>query len=201
MKAFHTVLLGSAMAVAAAAAPAQTSPSSVVDQREAHQEQRIGQGIANGEVSAHEAYRLERQQARIDATEAAAQADGQLNPAERARLNRMQDTASRDIWQQKHDQSTANTQMAPAAPPTSSALVDRRESMQDARIRQGISNGQIDAREAWRLEQQQSRIQTAEARADADGHVSAAEHARLERMQDRASASIWHQKHDRQRAR
>lgn len=201
MKAFQTVLLGAAMAVAAAAAPAQTSPSGVVDQREDHQEQRIGQGIANGDVSAREAYRLERQQGRIDAAEAAARADGPLNPAERARLNRMQDTASRDIWQQKHDQPTASTQMAPAAPPTSGALVDRRESMQDARIRQGIGSGQIDAREAWRLEQQQSRIQAAEARADADGHVSRAEHARLERMQDRASADIWHQKHDRQRAR
>lgn len=201
MKQFSNVLTGAALALACAASFAQQAATpSVADQRQAHQEQRIQQGIANGSVSAREAYRLERQQGRIDAAEAAAKADGTVSGAERERLNRMQNNANAAIVQQKHDVNTASTRMAPAAPPTSGALVDRRESAQDARIRQGIASGQIDAREAERLEREQSRISAAEARANADGHVSGAERTRLERMQQRASADIHHQKHDRQHA-
>ncbi|NML13908.1 hypothetical protein [Azohydromonas caseinilytica] len=199
MKQFHNALIAAFLALAGAAAVAQPATPGV-DQREARQEQRIRQGVASGEISAREAYRLERQQGRIDAAEAAARADGRLNGAERERLNRMQDHASADIWQQKHDAHTASTAMAPAAPPRSGVLVDRRQAAQDKRIRQGIASGQIDAREAARLEREQSRIQAAEARARADGHVSGAERERLNRLQEHASADIRHQKHDGQRA-
>ena len=201
MQQFPNALIGATLALACLSAFAQPAAPSAVNQREAHQDQRIQQGIANGDLSAREAYRLERQQGRIDAAEARARSDGQLSGAERERLHRMQDQANRDIWQQKHDAPTASTRMAPAAPPTSAAAVDRRQSEQDTRIRQGIASGQIDAREAARLGQEQSRIQAVEARARADGQVSGAERERLERLQDRASDAIWHQKHDAQRAR
>lgn len=201
MQQFPNALIAATLALASLGAFAQPASPSVVNQREAHQDQRIQQGIANGDLNAHEAYRLERQQGRIDAAEARARSDGRLSDAERERLNRMQDNANRDIWKQKHDAPSAGTPMAPAAPPTSSAAVDRRQSEQDARIRQGISSGQIDAREAARLEQQQANIQAAEARARADGKLSGAERERLNRMQQRANADIQHQKHDPQHAR
>ena len=201
MKQFSNVLTGAALALACAAAFAQQPGGPGVSaQREALQEQRIRQGIADGSLSAREAYRLERQQGRIDAAQAAARADGHLSAAERERLDRMQDQASAAIRQQRHDVNTVSTRMAPAAPPTSGALVDRREAAQDARIRQGIASGQIDAREALRLERGQSHIQAVEARARVDGHLSGAERERLNRLQQRASADIQHQKHDPQRA-
>lgn len=200
MKQFSNALISTTLALAGMAAFAQQAPLSNADKRDAQQEQRIQQGVASGQVTAREAYRLERQQGRIDAAEAAANADGKVTPAERARINRMQNQANRDIHQQKHDVNSASTAMAPAAPPTSNATVDRRESTQDARIRQGITSGQIDAREADRLERQQSRIDAYEAHARADGQLSAQERARLNRMQNQANADIWHQKHDNQRA-
>jgi tellurite resistance protein len=206
MKQFPNALTAAALALAALAAQAQQVPANPVNpaaaeqQRDARQEKRIQQGVASGQVSAREAYRLERQQGRIDAAEAAANADGRVSPSERAHLNRMQNQANRDIWQQKHDVNSAQTTMAPAAPPTSTAPVDRRESTQDARIRQGIASGQIDAREAERLEREQSRIDAAEAHARADGQISAQERARLNHMQNQANADIWHQKHDKQHA-
>ena len=44
----------------------------------------------------------------MKATEDCLKANGNLTPAERARLTRMQDRASRDIYRLKHNPVTAN---------------------------------------------------------------------------------------------
>lgn len=75
---------------------------------------------------------------------------------------------------------------------------DRREVRQDARIQQGVNQGSITPAEQARLQQQQQRLDRAEARAESDGRVSAAERQRLERRQDAASRQIHRQKHDAQ---
>jgi hypothetical protein len=86
--------------VAIAALPADAR----INQRQAHQQSRIGYGVANGSLNARETYRLERQQAHIAAYEARSRADGGgLSPRERLRSERMQDRASRNIYRQKHD--------------------------------------------------------------------------------------------------
>ncbi|ANE55197.1 MULTISPECIES: hypothetical protein [Methylomonas] len=74
-----------------------------VDRRQEIQEQRIEQGIESGELTRREANRLERQQMRIERQENAAQADGVVTPAERARLNHQQNKASRNIARKKHN--------------------------------------------------------------------------------------------------
>lgn len=75
-----------------------------INQRQGHQQQRIYRGIGSGELNARETYRLARQQAHIARYEARSRADGAgLTRRERARLERMQDRASRDIYRQKHD--------------------------------------------------------------------------------------------------
>ncbi|MBI5855417.1 MAG: hypothetical protein HZB35_09375 [Nitrospirae bacterium] len=74
-----------------------------IDQRQANQEQRIDQGIASGQLTGHEAARLNRQQDRIDKMENHAKADGVVTKRERARLHAAQDHASRTIARQKHD--------------------------------------------------------------------------------------------------
>jgi len=76
--------------------------------------------------------------------------------------------------------------------------VDQRQDRQETRIDKGIENGSITAREADRLEHQQSKIDHAENRALADGKLNRKEAHRLEGMQDRAGRNIRHQKHDRQ---
>jgi hypothetical protein len=94
---------------------------------------------------------------------------------------------------------TLQAAMAQNTPPTATPRVDRREAAQDARIRQGVASGQLNARETYRLEKQQQRIHQTEANAKADGKVSAHERRHLKRMQNRASKNIYAQKHDAQK--
>ncbi len=80
---------------------AQATPK--VDARQAVQEKRIDQGVANGSLSSRETRKLERQQARIDRSENKAKQDGIVTPKERKMLDRKQDRASRNIAKEKHD--------------------------------------------------------------------------------------------------
>ena len=104
--AIATLGLYAQTASAQTAAPAATATPRV-DQREANQQQRITQGVASGELTQKETYKLEKEQAAVNKTEARAKADGKVTRAERKRLHKMQDAASRDIHKQKHDVQTA----------------------------------------------------------------------------------------------
>jgi hypothetical protein len=106
------LLSATVLAQTAQAADAPNAPNTPrVDAREATQEKRIGNGVNNGALTARETLRLEREQKRINVAEAKAKADGTVTRHERKRLHKMQDTASREIYKQKHDAQTA----APAA--------------------------------------------------------------------------------------
>jgi hypothetical protein len=74
-----------------------------INQRERHQHTRIHQGVANGEITRHEAQRLRFEQHGIRKTERVAKADGHVSPREHMRIQRIQNHASRDIYRQKHD--------------------------------------------------------------------------------------------------
>jgi len=76
--------------------------------------------------------------------------------------------------------------------------IDNRQDRQETRIDRGIEKGAVTAHEAARLEHQQAHIDRVDSRAMADGAIDHKEAVRMERMQDRANASIRHQKHDRQ---
>ena len=86
-----------------------TSPAmfaqGTVNQRQENQQKRIGEGVENGSLSATEAARLERQEARLHKevkTERQANG-GTLTPAEKAQVTRQQNRESRRIYRQKHD--------------------------------------------------------------------------------------------------
>ena len=87
---------------------AQTPATPTVDKREATQRQRIANGAASGQLTAKETQGLEKQQARIDVSEAKAKADGKVTAKERRHLARKQDRASKDIALAKHNEKTAN---------------------------------------------------------------------------------------------
>ncbi|MFL6215221.1 MAG: hypothetical protein ACJ74J_15160 [Blastocatellia bacterium] len=74
--------------------------------------------------------------------------------------------------------------------------IDRREHREQQRIRQGVRSGELTRRETRRLEMEQAHIRGYEWYAKSDGHVSRAEHRRLDHMLDRANRDIYHQKHD-----
>ena len=88
----------------ALAAPAMADTR--IDQRQANQEQRIEQGIRSGQLTAGEAARLERGQARIERMERRALADGRMGPRERRRIMHAQGVQSRHIYREKHDNQT-----------------------------------------------------------------------------------------------
>jgi hypothetical protein len=52
-----------------------------VEKRQQIQQERIGQGVANGRLTPRETVNLERRQAGIERTERRAEADGKVTPA------------------------------------------------------------------------------------------------------------------------
>jgi hypothetical protein len=76
--------------------------------------------------------------------------------------------------------------------------IDRREQHQQTRIRRGVRSGQLNRREARRLERQQARTARQEAAARADGRVTARERRHLRHRENRTSRRIYRQKHDAQ---
>ncbi|MDP3091611.1 MAG: hypothetical protein Q8N04_13100 [Nitrospira sp.] len=77
-------------------------------------------------------------------------------------------------------------------------VIDQRQANQEKRIDQGITSGQLNEREANRLNKQQEHINKIEDKAKADGVVTKGERARIDRAQDRASRHIAREKHDAQ---
>jgi hypothetical protein len=89
-----------ALGLAASIAQAQT-----VDRRHGDQAGRIEQGVASGRLTPHEAGRVERQQASIDAQEARMRTrdGGHLTGYDRTRLQHRENNASRHIYHAKHN--------------------------------------------------------------------------------------------------
>lgn len=77
-------------------------------------------------------------------------------------------------------------------------VIDQRQANQEKRIDQGIASGQLNEREANRLNKQQEHLNKMEDKAKADGVVTKGERARIDRAQDRASRHIAREKHDAQ---
>lgn len=76
--------------------------------------------------------------------------------------------------------------------------IDQRQANQERRIDQGIASGQLNEREAARLNNQLEHVNNLEDKAKSDGVVTKKERARIRHAQDRTSRHIARQKHDRQ---
>jgi len=92
-------LLGAALVVGSSASAAE------VDNREARQQARIGQGIQSGSLNPQEAAHLEHREARVqnEIQRDRAANGGHLTPQERERINRQQNHISHDIYRKKHN--------------------------------------------------------------------------------------------------
>lgn len=77
-------------------------------------------------------------------------------------------------------------------------FIDRNINQQQ-RIEQGLQSGQLSTREAARLEKQEGKVESMEARALRDGNVSQKEANRIDHAQDQLSRNIYREKHDAQR--
>lgn len=74
----------------------------------------------------------------------------------------------------------------------------QRDVNQQQRIEQGLQSGQLNTREAAKLEKEQSRVDRMESNALKDGNLSAAEKARIQNAQNKVSGDISREKHDAQ---
>lgn len=164
-------------------------------QRDVNQQQRIENGLDSGQLSTREAGRLEREESHVDRMEAHASADGQISAAEAQRIGAAQNAVSHDIYAQKHDAQVGNPDSASSQHMQADV---QRNVNEEQRINQGVASGQLTTREAGRLERGQAHVANAQANAAANGHVSAAESAHLQRASNRQSRHIYHQKHDAQ---
>ena len=97
---------------------AQTAPNAVqtnptppipkpptINQRLENQQDRIGQGITSGQLTAGEAAHLENNEAKInkEVRNDRAANGGKLTPQERKQVNRQQNRMSRQIYRDKHN--------------------------------------------------------------------------------------------------
>ena len=91
-----SLALGSLPALAQANSP-------WIDQREAHQQGRINQGVNSGQITPKESSLLVHRQNRINAAEARMKADGNYTYAERVRTRHMLNRSSRQVYRAKHN--------------------------------------------------------------------------------------------------
>jgi len=93
----------------------QTPPT--IQQRKANQQARIAQGVKSGQLTAGETAKLEKKEAGINKEERGMrQANGgKLTQTDRKAINQQQNTVSRQIYKDKHNNAT-QPGVTPAAP-------------------------------------------------------------------------------------
>lgn len=82
-----------------------TNPKSEVGKRAENQQDRIGQGIKSGQLTAGEAAHLEKNEAKVnrEVRNDRRANGGKLTPAERKQVNQQQNKMSRQIYRDKHN--------------------------------------------------------------------------------------------------
>jgi hypothetical protein len=184
------LLLASLLATSAFA---QTAASET--QRDINQQQRIESGLKSGQLSTKEAAKLEREQARVSRAEANALKDGKLSAGEKAKITQLQDKASNDIHAEKTDAQHGN----PNSVSSKRMQADvQRNVNQQQRIESGIKNDTLTNHEVAKLEQGEAKIDHKEAKAGANGHISAREQRKIQHAENHQSKKIHHEKSDSQ---
>jgi hypothetical protein len=178
----------------AASAPAANTEKKVdpsIAQRKENQQDRIANGVKNGQLTAGETANLESKEAAINKETSADRAanGGKLTSAEKAKVNRQQNQLSRQIYADKHNANTAHY--------GNNKVGQRRENQQD-RIAQGIKSGQLTPSETAKLEKQQQGInkQVASDRRANGGTLTTSEKKQINKEQNQTSRNIYRKKHN-----
>jgi hypothetical protein len=165
-----------------------------IEQRKDNQQQRIGNGMENGSLTAGESSRLEKQEHNLNKEERGMRGadDGKLTPADKAKLNRQQNQISRNIYRDKHNginQPKANNE------------VNARDRMQQERIGQGVKSGSLTPKEASNLERKEANLNREQRnmRSANGGKLTPGEKAKINRQQNGMSKQIYRKKHNNQK--
>ena len=169
----------------------ETSKEGSVNDRREDQQQRIGNGVQSGQLTAGETKNLESREANVNREIHADRSanGGKLTPQERRQVNRQQNNMSRSIYADKHNANQAHY--------GNNEVGQRRENQQD-RIANGIKNGSMSAGEVARTENREQGInqQVRADRAPNGGRLTGQEHRQINREQNRTSRQIYRQKHN-----
>jgi len=187
----HTAIALMLSVPLAASVSAQTVGTEV--QRDVNQESRIERGLQSGQISTGEAARLERGEARIDRMESNALKNGNLSPQEATRIRQAQNQESGRINKLEDNALNGNPNSASSQRMQSDV---QRNINQQSRIEQGIQSGALTRKETSNLERGQARIDRKEARAGANGHISAREQGRIQHSENHQSKQIYREKHN-----
>ena len=97
--------LALALTFALPAASVLAQSNATINQRKENQQDRIGQGVKSGQLTAGETAHLEKQEAAINHEEKAmrAQDNGHLTKADRKLINQQQNQESKRIYRDKHN--------------------------------------------------------------------------------------------------
>jgi hypothetical protein len=162
--------------------------------REANQDQRIANGLKNGQMTSGEAARADRTQSNIDQqVHNDREANGgKLTGQERQQINGEQNAASRQIYNENHNGNT----VAPNA-------VDNREANQQQRTANGLRSGQMTSGEAARTNARQAGVdQEVHNDRTANGSsLNQQQRQQVNRQQNGTSRQIYNEKHNNNTAR
>ena len=190
-------IMSAALAILALPVVAQTTQSTPVNgqtiqERKENQQDRIANGVKNGQMTAGETTSLEKKEATINQEEREMRTldNGKLTSADKATLNQQQNQVSHQIYQDKHNGATQN------ADPKSE--VGKRAENQQDRIANGVKDGQLTAGETANLEKKEAAINK-EVRTDRSangGKLTPQEKAKVNRQQNKVSHQIYRDKHN-----
>ncbi len=162
-----------------------------IEQRKDNQQQRIGNGMENGSLTAGESGHLENQEKNLNKEEHNMRAadDGKLTAADKTTLNRQQNRLSNEIYKDKHNA---------AVQPKTNNEVNTRDRLQQERIGQGVKSGSLTAGEASNLEHKEARLNREERndRAANGGKLTPGEKAHINHQQNNVSRQIYNKKHN-----
>jgi uncharacterized protein HemX len=99
----RTALVLAMIVAGAGAANAYGTSTRDIDAAQAREAARIQQGVRDGSLTRREAAGLQSEQRRIQQMESRAKADGHISRAEHDQIRRAQESASRHIYQERHD--------------------------------------------------------------------------------------------------
>ncbi|HMK28345.1 MAG TPA: hypothetical protein VK473_01585 [Terriglobales bacterium] len=168
-----------------------TPPKPTIEQRKQWQQQRIGEGVENGSLTAGETHHLEKQEQNLNKEEQLMRSEdnGKLTPADRAVLQKQQNHLSNEIYRDKHNARVQNY---------GNSEVGQRQRLQQQRIGQGIENGSLTAGEAKHLEGKEAAVnhEVHNYRQANGGTLTPAERAKVNRQQNKLSNQIYDEKHN-----
>jgi hypothetical protein len=203
MNGFNNAILAFAAAALCVPAMAQTATTTTtttpaanqkytVNQHKNNQQERIGNGVENGSLTAKESSHVEKQETQLNKEEHIMRADdnGKLTSGDRAALKGQQNHLSSEIYRDKHNAAAQNV--------NPKSEVGQRQRLQQERIGQGIKSGQLNARESSNLERREAgeNKEIAGMRQTNGGRLTGREKALVNRQDNRDSRAIYRKKHN-----